>query len=130
EFPTGYSDDQFSDLQVSSSEIPAEMRREMEKRQLQEEERRVEAAAAAYKRAIAEKGSTGRTSRARADSIQRRVQALLTEEGQTPVPRTAEGYGRYTDTTAPEMYDPPRKGLHIPAPAYSDEPSALSPETQ
>ncbi|KAF3308688.1 hypothetical protein TWF173_000808 [Orbilia oligospora] len=112
DFPSDeYIGQQSSDLQVSSSEIPAEIRREMEKRQLQEEERRVEAAAAAYKQSIAEKGAGGRPPRPRAGSIQRKVHALLSEEEKTPAPRTAEGYGRYTEATSPKPHEALEKEL-------------------
>ncbi|KAF3918789.1 hypothetical protein AA313_de0209544 [Arthrobotrys entomopaga] len=100
EFPSDdYVDQQYNDLEVSSSEIPPEIRREMEKRQLQEEERRVEAAAAAYKQSVAERGAGGRPPRPRAGSIQRKVQALLSDDEKSQAPRTAGGYGRYTDGT-------------------------------
>ncbi|KAF3933296.1 hypothetical protein ABW20_dc0106264 [Dactylellina cionopaga] len=108
EFPSDdYLGQQHPDLQVSSSEIPAEIRREMEKRELQEEERRVEAAAAAYKQSLAEKGAGGRPPRPRAGSIQRKVHALLSEEerSKSPAPRTAEGYGRYTDVAATKPHE-------------------------
>ncbi|KAK6331105.1 hypothetical protein TWF696_003176 [Orbilia brochopaga] len=104
-------DQQYSNLQVSSSEIPAEIRREMEKRQLQEEERRVEAAAAAYKQSVAEKGAGGRPSRSNASSIQRKVQALLSEEDRSSVPRTAEGYGRYTESATSKPHEALEKQL-------------------
>ncbi|RFU72231.1 serine threonine kinase ark1 [Trichoderma arundinaceum] len=88
--------------------MTAEMRREMERRQLEEEEARVEAAQAEYRRRVAEGGSPSKSrpatapkpmGAARAASIQNRVQSLLSEE-QKPanVPRTAHGYGKYTDS--------------------------------
>ncbi|KAL9469145.1 hypothetical protein ACSS6W_010839 [Trichoderma asperelloides] len=91
--------------------MTAEMRREMERRQLEEEEARVEAAQAEYRRRVAEGGSPSKTrpsvapkpmGAARAASIQNRVQSLLSEE-QKPanVPRTAHGYGKYTDSEPP-----------------------------
>lgn len=88
--------------------MTAEMRRDLERRQLEEEEARVEAAQAEYRRRVAEGGSPSKArpgtapkpmGAARAASIQNRVQSLLSEE-QKPsnVPRTAHGYGKYTDT--------------------------------
>ncbi|KAL7934530.1 ARK family serine/threonine protein kinase [Trichoderma chlorosporum] len=89
--------------------MTAEMRRDLERRQLEEEEARVEAAQAEYRRRVAEgAGSPSKTrpatapkpmGAARAASIQNRVQSLLSEE-QKPasVPRTAQGYGRFTDS--------------------------------
>ncbi|RVD80611.1 uncharacterized protein DFL_008505 [Arthrobotrys flagrans] len=127
EFPSDdYIGQQFSDLQVSSSEIPAEIRREMEKRQLQEEERRVEAAAAAYKQSVAEKGTGVRPPRPRAGSIQRKVHALLNEEEKAYAPRTAEGYGRYTDATAPKPHEALEKELQGLSMAESMQPSTDS----
>ncbi|EWC44055.1 hypothetical protein DRE_01407 [Drechslerella stenobrocha 248] len=109
--PPSDAEEPYSNLQVSSSEIPAEIRREMEKRQLQEEERRVEAAAAAYKQSLAEKGAGGRPPRPNASSIQRKVQALLSEDDKSPAPRTAEGYGRYTDAGASKPHEALEKQL-------------------
>ncbi|KAK6534218.1 hypothetical protein TWF281_005551 [Arthrobotrys megalospora] len=127
DFPSDdYPGQQPSDLQVSSSEIPAEIRREMEKRQLQEEERRVEAAAAAYKQSVAEKGAGGRPPRPRAGSIQRKVHALLNEEEKTPAPRTAEGYGRYTGATVPKPHEALEKELQGLTMTESMQPSTDS----
>ncbi|KAK6363356.1 hypothetical protein TWF730_000790 [Orbilia blumenaviensis] len=127
EFPSDdYVGQQSSDLQVSSSEIPAEIRREMEKRQLQEEERRVEAAAAAYKQSVAEKGAGGRPSRPRAGSIQRKVHALLNEEEKVPAPRTAEGYGRYTNATTSKPHEALEKELQGLSMAEPMQPSTES----
>ncbi|EPS44311.1 hypothetical protein H072_1711 [Dactylellina haptotyla CBS 200.50] len=133
EFPSDeYLGQEYSDLQVSSSEIPAEIRREMEKRQLQEEERRVEAAAAAYKQSVAERGPGGRPPRPRAGSIQRKVQALLNEdERASPAPRTAEGYGRYTDapTVKPhEALEKQLQGLSMTDSMNNSEPTSASSE--
>ncbi|KAJ6258415.1 Serine/threonine-protein kinase [Drechslerella dactyloides] len=120
---------QDSNLQVSSSEIPAEIRREMEKRQLQEEERRVEAAAAAYKQSIAEKGAGGRPSRSNASTIQRKVQALLSEEDRSSVPRTAEGYGRYTDSFTSKPHEALEKQLQNLSMTDSASGNELRPKT-
>ncbi|KAK6523285.1 hypothetical protein TWF694_006173 [Orbilia ellipsospora] len=134
EFPSDdYIDQQYSDLQVSSSEIPPEIRREMEKRQLQEEERRVEAAAAAYKQSVAERGAGGRPTRPRAGSIQRKVQALLSDDERSPAPRTAEGYGRYTDnatsSTKPhEALEKQLQGLSMSDSMSNSEPNTASSE--
>ncbi|KAH8144977.1 uncharacterized protein LAJ45_10997 [Morchella importuna] len=84
--------------EVSSQDVPPEMKRELEKRRLSQEERRVAAAAAEYKRQLAERDAGGKptTSRNRANSIQNKVKALLSEN-RVPPPKTAEGYGRYTN---------------------------------
>ncbi|KAG0125835.1 hypothetical protein HOY82DRAFT_581273 [Tuber indicum] len=91
------------DWEVSSQDVPPEMKRELEKRRLSQEERRVADAAAEYKRQVADRvpgeGSSGRpsSSRSRANSIQNKVKALLSENHRAPAPKTAEGYGRFTD---------------------------------
>jgi AP2-associated kinase len=94
--PIGAPDSGSSDdWEVSAQDIPPEVKRELEKRQLSAEEKRVAAAAAEYKRKLAE-GEPARPSRNRANSIQKRVHALLNET-KDPPPKTAEGYGRYTE---------------------------------
>lgn len=96
------------DWEVSSQDVPPEMKRELEKRRLSQEERRVAAAAAEYKRQLAERDAGGRPptsgSRNRANSIQNKVKALLSEN-RVPAPRAAEGYGRFTD--APQQQQQP-----------------------
>ncbi|KAI1866945.1 hypothetical protein JX265_007521 [Neoarthrinium moseri] len=89
-------------------EMTPEMRRDLEAQALAEEERRVEAAAAEYRQRMAQRGggssappprSIGGVSRA--VSIQNRVQNLLSESQKPPaVPKTAEGYGRFTDAAS------------------------------
>ncbi|KAH8194435.1 hypothetical protein TruAng_011403 [Truncatella angustata] len=87
-------------------EMTPEQRREVEARALAEEERRVEAAAAEYRQRMAARESGGLAAppprsiggKSRAVSIQNRVQNLL-QESQKPsnAPKTAEGYGRFSD---------------------------------
>jgi len=80
--------------------ISSEARREMEKRMLVQEEERVAAAAAKYKKEVSSRapgdGLLRQSSSSRASSIQNKVKALLSEN-RAPTPRTAEGYGQYTD---------------------------------
>lgn len=104
-----------------------EMRREMERLKLQEEEQRVEAAQAEYRKRVAagQRGppvppkSIGGVSRA--VSIQNRVQSLLNEDQKPPtIQRTAQGYGKYTDV--PEPVNKPEK----PLPGVSKKPLTVA----
>lgn len=78
-----------------------EQRRELERRRLSMEEKRVANAAAEYRKRLADHGS-GPAPRSiggmsRATSIQNKVKSLLDETAQaSPVKKTAEGYGRFT----------------------------------
>jgi AP2-associated kinase len=86
-----------------------ERRRSIERRRLEEEERRVEAAQAEYRKRVAE-GGTGSDATPlprsiggvpRALSIQNRVQSLLNEgQRSAEVPKTATGYGKYSDAAS------------------------------
>ncbi|EFX04248.1 serine/threonine-protein kinase [Grosmannia clavigera kw1407] len=98
-----------------SDDMSPEMRREMERRRLSLEEKRVAAAGAEYRQRLASRGSgpgaavegEDRTLPAppksiggvsRAVSIQNRVQSLLIESQTAAQPtRTAQGYGHFTD---------------------------------
>lgn len=98
-----------------TEDLPPDVRRELERKRLSEEERRVEQAAAEYR----ERGAGAIPTRA--STIQKRVQSLLDEGRQSPsLPkRTAEGYGRYTDTvedTAPETRPPVSTTKAVPPP--------------
>lgn len=92
----GRSDD--GNVVEETEEVPPEMRRELERRRLSQEERRVANAAAAYKQRVAQAGDT-RGASSKAASIQSKVQSLLDESGRaSPSPtKTAEGYGRFTE---------------------------------
>lgn len=106
-------------------DLTPEQRRDAEMQALAEEERRVEAAAAEYRQRMALRETTGGSATApprsiggvsRAQSIQNRVQNLLQESQKPPsAPKTAEGYGRFSDAAAavnrPEkaLPDLPRK---------------------
>jgi len=94
----GRSDD--GEALDESMEAPPEVRRELERRRLSQEERRVAEAAAAYKQRVTKMGpesGRGRRDGSRAALIQNKVQALLVENGKASPTKTAEGYGRYTD---------------------------------
>ncbi|KAF2486612.1 hypothetical protein BDY17DRAFT_291780 [Neohortaea acidophila] len=88
-----------------TQDLPPEMRREMERRRLSQEEQRVARATAEYRSRVVEDQGTGGVGGIlnRASTIQKRVQTLLDEAGQNsaPVKRTAEGYGRYTADSDP-----------------------------
>ncbi|KAL2821118.1 kinase-like domain-containing protein [Aspergillus granulosus] len=89
----GNSDDEDDD-------ISPEMRRELERRRLSQEEKRVANAAAEYRRRVAEKGEGGRQG---GPGILSRVQTLLGESNKAPVPKTATGYGRFTESSDPAL---------------------------
>ena len=114
----GRSDD--GNALEESEEIPPEMRRELERRRLSQEEKRVADAGAAYRQRLAEGGDEGKRRRVgqnnKAASIQSKVQSLLDESGRgSPSPtKTASGYGRFTDSSneqpirQPQPIQPPR----------------------
>ena len=85
------------------TEVPPEVRRELERRRLSEEEKRVADAAAAYRQRMAEGGTSSRgrptgDANSRAASIQDKVKSLLDESGRASPTKTAEGYGRFTQS--------------------------------
>lgn len=94
-----------------------EQRRDFERLQLEQEERRVAAAQAEYRNRVAQEGKTGRSAPGtkpplpqKSAAIQNRVQAYLNDDQrQTSAPKTAEGYGKYSDaaTAASRVQKPP-----------------------
>jgi AP2-associated kinase len=116
-----YPSDGDSEAIDETEDLPPEMRREMERRKLSQEEKRVAEAAAEYR----ERGAGAVPTRA--STIQKRVQSLLDEGRQSPVQhkRTAEGYGRYTDTNETVQEDMPVST----APAKAAPPLARKPVT-
>ena len=82
-------------------DISPEMRRELERRRMSMEERRVAQAAAEYRARVAERGEGGAhmggVDRSRSTSIQNKMQAFLQDQQKPPPPKTAAGYGRYTE---------------------------------
>ncbi|PYH87443.1 hypothetical protein BO71DRAFT_436713 [Aspergillus ellipticus CBS 707.79] len=88
-------------IEMDSEDISPEMRRELERRRLSQEEKRVASAAAEYRRRVAEGGWKGGDG-ARSQAIQSKVQSLLSEGNRpAPPPKTATGYGRYTEESNP-----------------------------
>ncbi|KAJ5834436.1 hypothetical protein N7447_000462 [Penicillium robsamsonii] len=88
---------------VNRDDISPEMRRELERRRLSQEEKRVANAAAEYRRRVAEAGDGGGRAMgdgARSRTIQNKVQSLLGEAEKPTVPKTATGYGRFTETSS------------------------------
>ncbi|KAJ5385180.1 hypothetical protein N7517_003091 [Penicillium concentricum] len=88
---------------VDRDDISPEMRRELERRRLSQEEKRVANAAAEYRRRVAETGDGGVRAMgdgARSRTIQNKVQSLLGESEKPTVPKTATGYGRFTETSS------------------------------
>ncbi|KAL4736168.1 kinase-like domain-containing protein [Aspergillus similis] len=87
-------------------DISPEMRRELERRRLSQEEKRVANAAAEYRRRVAEQGEGGRRPAndvTRSPAILNRVQTLFGEASKPPPPKTATGYGRYTESSDPAL---------------------------
>ena len=117
----GRSDDG-NDLE-ESQEIPPEMRRELERRRLSQEEKRVADAAAAYRQRLAEGGEPGRGRAGdgplnnKAASIQSKIQSLLDENGRaSPSPtKSAFGYGRFTDSPDQGRLPPRTSSRQIPS---------------
>lgn len=94
-----------------------EMRREIEKRKLEAEERRVAQAAAEYRHRLAARGggSAGNSGVGRSATIQNRVKSLLNENSR-PAQKTATGYGHYTETPAPPSLHVDDRQAPIPRP--------------
>ncbi|EXJ81240.1 NAK/BIKE protein kinase [Capronia epimyces CBS 606.96] len=82
-----------------TEDLSPEMRRELEKRKLEAEERRVANAAAEYRERVTARGGVGinGVGTVKAASIQARVRSLLGENAR-PAQKTATGYGHFTDS--------------------------------
>ncbi|WPH01360.1 Hypothetical protein R9X50_00420200 [Acrodontium crateriforme] len=99
------SEDAFNYEETETEDLPPHVKRELERRLLSQEEKRVAEAAAEYRARVATQGASDAAPPSRANTIQQRVQSLLDEGRQAPPPKkTAEGYGRYTAT--PESLPP------------------------
>ena len=82
-------------------EVSPEVRRELERRRLSQEERRVAEGAAAYRQRTAANGEPRRIRASKGDcsratSIQSKVQSLLSENGRASPTKTTDSYSRYT----------------------------------
>lgn len=103
----GRSDD--GQVLEETDDMTPEMRREIERRRLSDEEKRVAAAQAEYRARIASRGEGGRSGpppvsgSSRAVAIQNKVQSLLDENARSSanIKKTAEGYGHYSETAVP-----------------------------
>jgi len=118
---TDLSDDRHEFDEIE--DVSPEMRRELEKRKLEAEERRVATAAAEYRKRVAERGGEGGRESARASSIQNKVQSLL-KENEKPPTKTAAGYGRFTDLNPASQ----TKNFEGPSPVQLPKPSAIQRE--
>ncbi|KAJ9629947.1 Ark- serine/threonine protein kinase [Taxawa tesnikishii (nom. ined.)] len=121
--PPGNRGSMTADL-AETEDLPPEVRRELERRRLEQEERRVAEAAAEHRNRTA----NGQTVPNRASTIQKRVQSLLDEGRQSPAPRrTAEGYGHYTDNPHPQQQLPLAVSNKGPPPMVARKPVVAAP---
>lgn len=129
-----YEDVVLDDL--DRDDISPEMRRELERRRLSQEEKRVANAAAEYRRRVAENdGGKAGTEAHRSRAIQNRVQTLLGETNKPPVaPKTASGYGKYTESSdlpanQGDVKSPPNTipTSRTPGPIYSAREGTMAP---
>ena len=119
----GRSDD--GNLLEESEEVPPEVRRELERRRLSQEEKRVADAAAAYKQRVADGGDGVRPGpNKKAISIQSKVRSLLDESGRaSPSPtKTAGGYGKYSDRAPSPTPSGPQAAASLPLRTSSRQP--------
>ena len=126
---SGRSDDEAID---ETEDLSPEVRRELERKRLSQEEKRVAAAAAEYRQRIQSGDKTSASSIGRSSTIQSRIQSLQDDGNKPPPPKTAEGYGRFTDAPKPTGWERPviaRKPVK-PAALTMASPSATAPPTQ
>lgn len=104
-----------------TEDLSPEFRRELERRRLSQEEKRVAAAAAEYRQRLQQGGAPSAGPR-QVSSIQSRIQNYVDQSrSAAPPPRTAEGYGKFTDESnlAPTPSDRPfiaKKPHNMPMP--------------
>ncbi len=112
--------------------LTPEVRRELERRRLSQEERRVAQAAAEFRKRLAEQGEGRRAGPGvtRASTIQNRVKSLL--DGAKPVPaRTAQGYGHFNDAEKGEpatWNDGPMPTTSVAARPVTSDPYSKAPK--
>ncbi|WEW55275.1 Ark- serine/threonine protein kinase [Emydomyces testavorans] len=108
----------------NEDDLSPETRRELERRRLSQEEKRIANAAAEYRQRVAEKGGLGgMADGTKSLMIQNKVQSLL-KDNVKPSTRTASGYGRYTDTeTALQAKQFERPLPERPTPTISRKPN-------
>lgn len=102
-----------------SEDMTPAMRREVERRLLADEERRVAAAQAEYRARIAARGEGGKptpppvSGSSRAAAIQNKVQSLLDENARSSanIKRTAEGYGQYSGAAVASSSQASKPGI-------------------
>jgi AP2-associated kinase len=112
--PSRYIDTTFDETEDLSPEI----KRELERQQLSQEEKRVADAAAQYRANVTANGTGNSSNPSRASTIQKRVQSLLDEGRRSPVaPRTAEGYGKFTQQPEPMNQPLPLRTASLNKPA-------------
>jgi len=95
---SGRSDDEAID---ETENLSPEVRRELERRRLSQEEKRVAAAAAEYKQRLQSGDKIAGSNIGKSSTIQSRIQSLKEDGNKPPPQKTAEGYGRFTDTPKP-----------------------------
>ena len=129
----GRSDDGHS---YEETEIPPEMRRELERRRLSQEEKRVAQAGAAYKQQLAEgDGDQDPSDRShvvsKAASIQSRVKTLLDESGRaSPSPtQIPQGYDRFISSPEPLTARPQQtdRSINLVSPPIPSKPLQTDP---
>jgi len=124
----GRSDD--GQVLEETEDMPAEQKRELERRRLSLEEKRVANAAADYRKRLAERDAGGlpksNSGISRARTIQSKVQILLDNDTKPPPIKSAEGYDPYTEnksSSQARIYDVP------PGNPYTKPPIARKPVT-
>ena len=96
-----------------TEDLPPEVRRELERQRLSQEERRVAEAAAEHRARVAAQSTGSGAPMTRANAIQQRVENFLREGRQSPAPKkTASGYGHYSDAAHAATSEDPAAVQH------------------